>query len=194
MARKSGDSESPIISIPGKKVWDQTLGGSDYIIASVSGDTTDVPEVVDQKSIDLDISRRQIFHENSQLTALIETRSTPAEIIDGIIAEIAEELSHIKYERQKNIQEGRPSSSMSIKRIESLRTLADILIKKADSFKSSSIDFRNPKFKAVIRLWMEFVYDAMQKVGVDDATIDMVFKQLETDIVDWEKKVMETVI
>lgn len=194
MARKRGDSDSPIVSIPGKKVWDQTLGGSDYVIASVSGDTTDVPEVLDKKSIDLDISRRQIFHENSHLTTLIETRSTPAEIVDGIISEIAEELSHIKYERQRSIQEGRPSSAMSIKRIESLRTLADILIKKSDSFKSSSIDFRNPKFKAVIRLWMEFVYDAMQKVGVDDATIDMVFKQLETDIVDWEKKVMETVV
>ena len=194
MAVKSGDEKSSMVNITGKKVWDQTLGESDYIIASVSGDDTEVPEVIDRQSIDLDISRRQAYHENSHLTALIETKSSPADIIDGIISEIAEELSHIKYERQRSIQEGRSSSAMSIKRIESLRTLADILIKKSENFKSSSIDFRNPKFKAVIRLWMEFVYDAMQKVGVDEATIDMVFKQLETDIVDWERKVIETVV
>lgn len=194
MGKKSGDATSSMINIPGKKVWDQTLGESDYIIASVSGDDTEVPEVIDQRSIELDESRRQSFHESALLTNLIETRSSPADIIDGIISEIAEELSHIKYERQKCIKEGRSTSSMSIKRIESLRTLADILIKKSDNFKTSNIDFRNPKFKAIVRLWMEFVYDAMQKVGLDEATIDMVFKQLESDMVDWEKKIIETVV
>ena len=165
MADKPGDRNLPSLTISGKKVWDQTLGESDYIIASITGDKTDVPEVFDKKSIDLDVSRRQAFHENSVLTGLIET----------------------------SVLEGRSSSAMSIKRIESLRVLADLLIKKSESFKSSSIDFRNPKFKAVIRLWMELVYDALQKVGVDEAVIDMVFKQLEADIVDWERKVIETV-
>lgn len=193
MADKPGDRNLPSLTISGKKVWDQTLGESDYIIASITGDKTDVPEVFDKKSIDLDVSRRQAFHENSVLTGLIETKSSPSDIVDGIISEIAEELSHIKWERQKSVLEGRSSSAMSIKRIESLRVLADLLIKKSESFKSSSIDFRNPKFKAVIRLWMELVYDALQKVGVDEAVIDMVFKQLEADIVDWERKVIETV-
>ena len=53
------------------------------------------------------------------------------------------------------------------------------------------MDFRSPEFKKVIHAWMEFVYDSMGKAGVGESDIDLVFKQIEVDMADWEKKLLE---
>jgi len=193
MADKQGDHKSPKITSYEKKVWDQALNKEEYVLATVADDPTEVPEILDKSTLDIEVQRRNRYVEESALVQLVENKASPIDIVDSVINEIAEELAHLKYERNKSISEGRSIGSSSIKRIESLKSLAELLIKKTENFKSSGIDFRNPKFKAVIRLWMEFLYDALQKAGLDESTIDIVFKQIEADITEWERKVMDSV-
>jgi hypothetical protein len=120
-------------------------------------------------------------------------RESPLRLIDSVIKEIAEELSHLKYERQKAAKEGKNTSGYTINRISSLRQLAEVLNKRMDNARAEQIDLKSPRFKQILRMWMEFVYECMQKAELPEHLVDLVFKQMEADMINLERKIIESV-
>ena len=115
-------------------------------------------------------------------------------MVELAIHEITEELAHLKFERRKSAQEGKPTTQHTIARISMLRNLADVLLKRQENSRQERMDFRSPEFKKVIHVWLGFLHESMQKVGLGDNDIDLVFRQIEADMADWEKKLLELAV
>jgi hypothetical protein len=180
-----------LISFPnGEKVSTDELG-SDYILDQ-SG-VIPTPEVVDTVAIQREYRDRENFVQSQELVRGLSAKIPLSDVVDVVLVEIAEELSHLKFERQKAAKEGKNTSNYTISRIASLKQLADVLSKRIESNKHQAFDLKSPQFKHVLRIWMEFVYESMQKCEVPEQVIDLVFRQIEADMVDYEKRVLESV-
>jgi hypothetical protein len=187
---KDKDSGSgKILSFPGGEKVDTSEVGTDYVV----GQGGDLPttELVDPKSIEREIRKREHFVSSQKLVRVIAEKAPVPDVVDAVLNEIAEELSHLKYERRKATEEGKNTANYTISRIASLRQLADVLQKRQENSRAERLDLKSPKFKQILHLWMEFMYDSMSKAELPESTIDVVFKQMEADMSDWEKKLLD---
>ena len=160
---------------------------------SIVGPSGNVPtsEVVDPSDTERDLREREEYVKRQELVQAATKRGATGEMIELAIQEITEELAHLKYERRKAAADGKPTVQHTIARISMLRNLADVLLKRQENNRQERMDFRSPEFKKVIHEWLEFIHDCMGKAGLSDNEIDVVFKQIEVDMSDWEKRVLE---
>jgi hypothetical protein len=175
-----------VITFPGGKKVDAGEVGADYIVGQ--GSDVSIPELIDPKSVEREIRKRENFVSSQKLVRVVAEKASISDVIDVVLEEITEELSHLKYERRKATEEGKNTANYTISRIASLRQLADILNKRQENFRSDRFDLKSPKFKQILHVWMEFVYSSMSKSDLPESTIDVVFKQMEADMEDWEKR------
>ena len=187
---KDKDKGKILIFPGGKRIDQDELGsGSENIISQ--SEFIHTPELLDTQALSKDLRDRELFVSSDNLLNSVSNGSSISQSIDIVFREISEELAHLKYERKKAIKDGKPSGNITIARIASLRSLADALMKKADSVKADQIDLQSPRMTIIIKLWMEFLYSSMEKVGIEESKIDLVFRQMQADMKDWELKVLE---
>ncbi len=186
-----GDGRDPpdkgkLIVFPGGKKVDPKDVGAGYII----GRTGDVPtpDIIDPVAVDEEVRKRIDYVNKQELVEVVRKGANTAATIDILLLEIAEEISHLKWERRKTAREGKNTSNYTIQRINGLRSLAEVLLKRKEAALAERLDLKSPRFQAVFKVWMEFFYSSMEKAGVDQATMDTVFEQMRADMVDWEVK------
>jgi hypothetical protein len=178
-----------VITFPtGQSISPEEIG-ADYIL--VQGNQSPVTEIVNPADISKEFRDREEFVQNQELLVRVNQSRPAPDIVDQVIKEIAEELSHLKYERRKAAKDGKNTANYTISRIASLRQLADVLMKRMENARAEQLDLKSPRFREVLKLWMEFVYESMVKVQVEDSVIDLVFRQIEADIKDWEQKIID---
>jgi hypothetical protein len=178
-----------VLTFPGGKSMTSDELGVPYVVGQ-SGQVP-TPEVIDPKDIDKDVRDREAYVKRQELVQAIDQKAPASEVVDLVLKEITEELAHLKYERRKATLDGKNTANYTISRIASLRQLADVLLKRQENARAERLDLKGPEFKKVLRLWMEFLYESMTKVSIDDSTIDTIFKQMEADMADWEKKLVD---
>lgn len=186
------DGNGKLLTFPGGQKVDTKEVGADYVV----GQGGDLPtaELIDPQAIDRELRKREQFVQSQGLVRAIETKAPTSDVIDAVLGEIAEELAHLKYERKTAAENGKNTANYTISRIASLRQLADVLQKRQENSRAERLDLKSPKFKQILHLWMEFVYESMSKSDVPESMIDMIFKQMEADMVDWEKKLLDSVV
>lgn len=162
--------------------------GTDYIVHQEPPVT--VPEFVEATKLSKELAEREDFISRQELILKSQTVQDPKDLVSSVVREIAEELANLKWERKKAAKEGKNTANYSISRISALRQLADLLLKRMENARAEELDLKSPRFREVLKLWMEFVYEAMVKVEVSDQIIDLVFRQIEADMKDWEQKVL----
>jgi hypothetical protein len=187
---KKDPKKGKLIVLPnGRKVHTGDIG----MQGSIVGPSGNVPtaEVVDPTEAERDLREREAYVKRQELVQSATKRGPTGEMIELAIQEIAEELAHLKYERRKTAKEGKPTVQHTIARIAALRNLADVLLKRQENTRAERMDFRSPEFKKVVHEWLAFMDNAMQKAGLGENEIDLVFKQIQADMADWEKSVLE---
>ncbi len=165
--------------------------GTDFVV-DVSGNIP-TPEIIDTNALSKEFRERENYVNDQELYRAITKKIPVNEIVDVVLNEIAEEISHLKFERRKAAKDGKNTIVFTTSRIASLRQLADVLMKRMENARAEKLDLKSPRFKSVMRLWMEFLYESMQKCEISDEVIDLVFKQMEADMKDWELKLQDTV-
>jgi hypothetical protein len=182
------NTSGKVLTFPdGKKVSAGELGAP-YI--ADQGGLIPTPELIDPQAIDRNIKIREEFVRKQPIVQAVERGADTREMITVTLREIVEEISNLKYERDKAIKEGRNATNHTISRIGSLRQLSEILIKRSENLRAEQLDLRSPRFQSILKLWMEFVYEAMQKSGLGDHEINLVFNTMKADMVDWEKLII----
>jgi hypothetical protein len=182
------DKNGKLITFPGGKKLDPSDLGADYII-SQTGDVP-TPDVVDPVSVDKDVRERIEYVKNQELVKAIGRKASTSELIDVLLREISEEISHLKFERRKATRDGKNTSNYTIGRINSLKNMADLLLKRKESMLAEQLDLKSPRMQAVFKVWMEFFYYSMEKAGIENKIIDLVFHQMKANMADWEKKMI----
>jgi len=180
-----------VLTFPGGKKTTPADIGAPYVIGASGHVPT--PDVIDPSDVDKDVRERESYVKKQELVQAVDQKAASSEIVDLVLKEIAEELAHLKYERRKATLDGKNTANYTISRIASLRQLADVLLKRQENVRAERFDLKSPEFKKILRLWMEFLYNSMTKVSVDESTIDTIFKQMEADMTDWEKRLVEAV-
>ena len=187
---KKDKSKGKLLVLPGgKKIHTDEIGMGNSIVGSSGNVPT--AEVVDPDDTERELREREAYVKRQELVQVATRRGAASEMIELAITEISEELAHLKFERRKAAKEGKPTVQHTIARISMLRNLADVLLKRQENNRQERMDFRSPEFKKVIHEWLEFIHESMEKAGLGDNDIDLVFKQIEVDMADWEKRVLE---
>ncbi len=181
-----------LLAFPGGKKVNTSDIGLEGIIVGQSG-TIPTPDVIDPKEVEADLRERESYIKRQELVQATSRKAPTGEIIDLVLSEIAEELSHLKYERRKVAAEGKNTANFTVSRIASLRQISEVLLKRQENARAERMDFRSPEFKKIIHSWLEFIYESLGKAGIQEADIDLVFKQIEADMSDWEKRALESV-
>ena len=161
------------------------LGIGDYV-AGQSGQVT-IPDIVDMQEEE---KKREKFIREQPLIKSIERGDDTRDIISAILREIAEELAHLKYERKKASESGKSTANYNTTRAAGLQQLANTLFRKLENTRAEQLDLKSPRFQKVLKLWFEFVYEAMQKSGLGEQEMDLVFNTMKADMVDWEKAIL----
>ena len=188
--KKDDPKRSHLIVLPGgKKVDPKEIGMAGHIVGT-SG-TIPTPDIVDPEQTARDLREREHYVKKQELVQAAYRKAPTGEMLELAVQEITEELAHLKYERRKASQDGKPTAQHTIARIASLRNLAEVLLKRQENVHAERMDFRSPEFKKVIHEWLEMIHECMLKVGLGDNEIDLLFHQLEADMANWEKMVID---
>lgn len=180
-----------LLTFPGGKKVDPVDIGVDSFVLGPSGHIP-TPELIDPSDIEREIRERSAFVNGQELVKVLDQKGSTSEIIDVLLKEIAEETSHIKFEREKAISQGKSALNQNMARVATLRTLTEILLKRKDSDLAERLDLKSPRFQKIFKVWMEFFYSSMEKSGIESEIIDLVFKQMQADMLEWEKKMDAT--
>lgn len=186
---KDGKQNGRLIVFPGGKSASTGELGTDYVVGQ--GGNVGMAELVDPAAVQRELREREQAVSNNALVKAVGRGASPGELIDEVLKEISEELAHLKFERAKAAKEGKNTANYNMSRIAALRQIADVLMKRQENSRAEQLDLKSPRFQAVLRAWMEFVYESAEKVQIPHALIELMFGQMKADMVDWEKKILD---
>lgn len=175
-----------LIVFPSGKTLDPKEIGADFVV----GGSGSIPtgELVDPDETKRDLKERIAYVKNQDLVKVFENGGDTAAAIDVVLREISEEVSHLKYERRKASKDGKNTAAYTVSRIAGLRSLAEMLIRRKEASISERLDLRSPRFQKVFKVWMQFFCESMEKSGVSEEIINVVFNQMKADMIGWEKR------
>lgn len=180
-------NERKLIPISGgKDVVDPADIGADYVISPSKHVATG--EVVDPVEANRELAARVKYIKNQELVRAVSDGSSTVNVIDAVLKEIAEELSHLKFERRRAAKGNKGTSSYTSARISGLRTMVEVLVKKKEASSSDNFDIKSPRFQQVFNVWMEFFYETMIKAGISKQDVNVVFQQVKADMLKLEDK------
>jgi len=179
--------DSKLIPFPGGRKIDPSKIGADFVISP--SNTISTPEIVDPVEASKELQARISYVKHQELVRVMERGAPTAETIDVLLKEIAEEISHLKWERRKAAKGGKSTASYTTARISALRSLSEILIRRKEASVNETLDIKSPRFQKIFTIWMNFFYESMQKAGVSEEVINVVFQQMKADMLDWETKI-----
>lgn len=182
--------EGKIITFPSGDRVNTSDVGTDFVVKQTGNIPT--PEIIDPVSVAEELKERVKYVKKQELVKVIREDASTAAVIDAVLLEIAEELSHLKFERRKATQDGKNTANYTVSRINSLRSMAELLLKRKEAALAERLDLKSPRIQKIFEVWMEFFHESMVKSQIPDHVIDLVFQQMKADMKDWEKR-METV-
>lgn len=185
-----GGCSGELLTFPGGDSIHSDDIGAGYIVSQ--GGQIPTPEIIDPKLTAKEYREREGFVQSDTLVQTANNGGDARDMMTGVIQEISVELANLKWERQKAAKEGRNTANYTSSRIASLRQLADVLLKRQENMRMEQLDLKSERFQNVLKLWMEFVYTSMQKAGLADHEIDLVFNTMKADMVDWERQILDT--
>ena len=179
-----GDSGSNLIKFPSGKMLDKKETGTEYVVAE-SGQVP-MGDVLDPVDVKQDLRERIKFVKSQPLVKSISEGSEGT--MELLLLEVAEEISHLKWERRKASREGKNTSAYTIGRINGLRSLAETLIRKKEADTSDKLDLKSPRMQKLFKIWMQMFYTSMEKSGVSEEVINVVFQQIKADLLAFEQR------
>lgn len=180
-----------LIPFPGGKVVDPKEVGIDGYIAS-QAPSMPQSELLDPREIARDLNERIGYIERQEIVKVTKEHSPTSATIDILLVEIAEEVSHLKWERRQNAKRGKSTAQLTVARIAGLKQLTDILIKRKEASLNERLTTKDPRIQKLFEIWMEMIYSAMDKCSVSPELMDLIFSQIKTDMAEWEIK-MESI-
>jgi hypothetical protein len=108
--------------------------------------------------------------------------------LDALILGMAEEQESIRFERTVAEKHGKDTSTLSIRRSQALRAIAETLLKKRELATAKEIDLSSPTFKVLLRFILETVQEAMRASGLPEDAINDVFTKFgkKMNATEWE--------
>jgi hypothetical protein len=140
----------------------------------------------DPQYLALTPDRREKFIGSDPLLKRVDDKSDSTAVLREVRREIAREAAALYFDRVEAEKKGRDASSISTRRIDALRRVADIELRIRE-LDQDSIDLGSEKMQLVFKLWVE----TMREVAVDvlpPESVDLFFNRFATAMESWEEK------
>jgi hypothetical protein len=172
-----------LIVFPGGKTMDPKDVGAEFVV----GGSGQVPtgELLDPADVKASL-RDRVSYVKSQPLVRALAEGAPSVAMDMLLLEIAEEISHLKWERREAAKNGRSTAQHTVARVNGLRALAETLIRRKEAAIAENLDLKSPRLQKIFKVWMQFFYEAMEKSDVPPEVINVVFQQMKADMIGWE--------
>lgn len=180
-----------LLHLPSGSPVDTEEVGVDSYVASPVGNIP-MGELMDPREAARELQERMDYVGSQELVKIAKEHAPTAATIDVLLIEIAEEVSHMKWERRQNAKKGKSTAQLTIARIAGLKQLSDILIKRKETSLNERLTTKDPRVQKLFEIWMEMFFSALEKSKISPEVIDIIFAQIRTDMLEWETK-MESV-
>lgn len=184
------DQKNRLIPINDEEDIESSDVGASYVVAPTKKSTHLAVLEDKEETLNL-INERNKYVKGQKLYKAAHEGAPLPDLLDLTIQEVASEISHLKWERNRAIEGGKSTSGHSIARISSLKSLVDILTKKQESIKDEKLNLSSPRFKTIVKFWLELVYESMTQANIKQEEIDLIFSYIRTNMADWEKKILD---
>jgi len=114
---------------------------------------------------------------SSPLLGAAKVNPEGEEVLNEIIAAMAEEAAAVEFERLEAERHGTPTSNISAKRARILKGMADTYLKRRDKGEGG-VDMDSPAFEAVMGFMFETIQGVMKDSGMRKEHIETVFAKL----------------
>lgn len=115
-------------------------------------------------------------------------------VLDEVMRELAEENSSLAYERREAERRGEDTTSISSKKVTTLKSLSEVYFKKRESLIDRSFDFESDRFKSLLEFFFGKVRTAAQNANFSEEKITILFDKI-SDLFDedsgWKKEAKE---
>ena len=124
-----------------------------------------------------------------RLVALISTNPEKSEVLDYIMQGLAEESCVIGFERQEAERRGEATSQISIRRVNTLKSVGDVWLKRKEQISNNGVDMDSPAFKRLFGFILATFRQGLIDSGLRPEMIETVFAGLSKKLGDdWNKE------
>ena len=150
-------------------------------------DSSNLIEIDENSSQQLIIpDKKSIIKEDPLLKGLMGDEGT-FDLLDIVIAEMAEEGASLKYERIKKEFENQATDRISLRRTNILKMIADAIIQKRNLALADFVNLRSPQWQVVFAELMDKVRLTFKELGYSSEQMELFFEKLESNLEGFEE-------
>lgn len=120
------------------------------------------------------------------------------DLLDVVLAEMAEEGASLKYERIKKEFNDEATDRISLRRANILKMIGDSLIQKRNLALNDLVNLRSPQWQVVFKQLMDRVQQTFVDLGYSSEQVELFFQKLQGNLEGFEEateqKLKETIV
>jgi hypothetical protein len=132
---------------------------------------------------DLQEEKRKFLNQD-ELLKLAKENPNDDGILDSLIAGLAEEAASLSFERKKRESQNKETSQISLRRVNTLKALSEIFIKKKDQQQSAVIDLKSPQFFVLFVFLCETFKECMENANLDEDAVQVIMDGFQNAVKD----------
>jgi hypothetical protein len=124
------------------------------------------------------MAAKEYFLENDPLMQQVDVGIDDDSLLHLIMRGFAEEAASLAFERGEAERTGKETSQLSIRRINALRNLGDVFLKRKEQLSGKVIDMDSPAFASLFKFMTETFRESMINGGIGADQAEVVFQSL----------------
>lgn len=135
------------------------------------------------------IERRTRFIDDDPLVKVVDAGGDAFAVLREIKREIARESASLHFDRMEFEKRGKDPTTVSARRIEALRRIADIELKIRE-LDQHALNLSSEKMQRIFALWVEAMREIAQEV-LPPEVMDLFFNRFATAMEGWEERAQD---
>lgn len=125
--------------------------------------------------------------DNELINTLMFQPESPV-VLDYVLKELASEVTSLKRDRRNKTNTGMSTTQVSARRVDALKKIGDMWLKRQELNKKSFIDIKSDEFQLILSSLLSKVKDVMIDMTLSSETIKVFFTKLSEDLKSWEEE------
>jgi len=142
-------------------------------------------------------SRHEIIEQDLLLKGMLNDEGV-FDLLDVVLAEMAEEGASLKYERIKKEFNDEATDRISLRRANILKMISDSLIQKRNLALNDLVNLKSPQWQVVFKQLMDRVQQTFVDLEYSSEQVELFFQKLQGNLEgfeeDTEQKLKETIV
>jgi len=135
-------------------------------------------------------SKKDVINKDPLLRGIVNDDGI-FDLLDVVLAEMAEESASLKYERLKKEFEDKDTDRLSLRRSNILKMISDSLVQKRNLALNDFVNLRSPQWQVVFAQLMEKVRRTFLNLNYSSEQMELFFQELQTNLEGFEDETEE---